>query len=171
MVLTHIREIQRDLPVLMLTCRMDDECIIEGLHAGADDYVIKPVRDEVLVARVQALLRRLRPLDQSMSTRFSLGPYTFDPDTCTVTYGKRAVVLTNREFELARLFFTNPQRPLSRQYLLECLWGKTSDDQTRTLDTHVARLRTKLELGATNGVRLNTLYAFGYRLETQHPQP
>lgn len=169
-VLRHIRKVQPQLPVLMLTCRADDEDIIEGLKAGADDYVTKPVSDEVLAVRVEALLRRLRLPEPESDEVLTLGAYSFDPATSSAHFGGQAVVLTNREFALARLFFANPNRPLSRQYLLECLWGKGADLQTRTLDTHVARLRTKLHLGAQNGIKLNTLYAFGYRLEPQGPQ-
>lgn len=164
-VLEHIREARREIPVIMLTCRSEDEHVVSGLRAGADDYLAKPVREEVLTARIEAILRRLRPPTLPMDERLSLGPYTLQRAGCLVTFGDQIVTLTNREFELAALFFANPNRPLARQYVLECLWGKGADHLTRTLDTHVARLRTKLKLGPSTGVRLNTLYGFGYRLE------
>lgn len=164
-VLQHIRQFDPKLPVLMISCRTGEEDIVHGLEAGADDYVIKPVNVPILMARIRALLRRIEQEDFDSDKPFDLGIYRFDPGACAVSFYDQKVVLTNREFALARLFFRNPNRPFARQYLLECLWGKSPDMQTRTLDTHVARLRTKLDLCDTNGVKLTTLYGYGYRLE------
>lgn len=156
----------RDLPIIMLTCRSADTDIVEGLNSGADDFVVKPVCPEVLVARVNSLLRRLQPIEDHDNASFVAGIYTFHPASTSVTFHDKTAVLTNREFSLAKLFFTNPHRAFSRHYLIERLWGKSPDMETRTLDTHVARIRTKLDLRRSNGVKLATLYGYGYRLET-----
>lgn len=164
-VLNHIRRSGARIPVMMVTCRTEGECIVEGLRAGADDYVTKPIRSDVFQARVQALMRRIQEPGDQANTQFSLFGYDFNPALATVRFSGGTVTLTSREFELARMFFKNPHRSLSRQYLLERLWGKAADQQSRTLDTHVARLRAKLDLAGVTGVRLKSLYAFGYRLE------
>lgn len=164
-VIRHVRERDRQVPIIMVTCCAEDADALEGLEAGADDYLVKPVKLPLLVARIKAFLRRVRATDTLIPHHFALGLYRFDPDSSAATFGDQTVVLTNREFALARLLFTHPHRAFSRQYLLEALWGTSPDVQTRTLDTHVARLRTKLALGKTNGVRLTTLYGYGYRLE------
>ena len=164
-VLEHIRKQDSAIPVLVLSCRDDDSEILKGFEAGADDYITKPANPEILMARLRALLKRIaKPSSQNLET-YSLGRYTFEPATSSVHFNEREVVLTNREFAVAWLLFTNPHRAFSRHYLLERLWGKAPDNQTRTLDTHIARLRTKLELDRDAGVRLTTLYGYGYRLE------
>lgn len=164
-VLQEVRSKYPLMPVIMMTCRCSDADVIAALDEGADDYAIKPVNTAILNARITAVLRRKGAQVDVQRGPMELGPYRLDPKSCTVTFAGKSVVLTNREFALAWLFFTNPNRPLSRQYVLDQLWGKGTDSQTRTLDTHIARLRTKLWLGKANGVRLNTLYGFGYRLE------
>jgi len=154
-----------DLPVLMLTSRSRDADIVEGLNSGADDYVVKPVQEGVLLARVNALLRRLRSNVEDGPEPAAFGRYLFDPRACTVAYDAKSIVLTNREFQLAYLLFQHPDRAFSRQYLIERLWGTVPDVQTRTLDTHVARIRSKLQLRPDRGFKLTTLYGYGYRLE------
>lgn len=164
-VLRHIKEFHPDLPVLLLTSRSDDNDIIQGLRSGADDFVSKPANPEVLLARVDALLRRFAVKSPDNAQIIRVDPYVLDNAEGRVTCAGQEITLTNREFQLAWLLFRNVNRPLSRQYLLERLWGKLIDLQTRTLDTHVGRLRVKLKLGASNGVKLTALYGFGYRLD------
>lgn len=165
-VLSHVRASNLLVPVIMLTSFADSRKIIEGFSAGADDYITKPADPDILIARLRAALRRTGSVTNSVDKPFGLGPYVFDPHNVTATYIGKTVQLTNREFALARLLFTNPHKSFSRQYLLEYLWGKSPSMQTRTLDTHIARLRSKLSLGRATGVKLSTLYGFGYRLES-----
>lgn len=151
-------------PVLMLTSRADDSDVVEGLGSGADDYIVKPVVADVLVARINAIMRRAglaRPASQT--SRF--GPYVFDRATESVDHNGESVKMTAKEFALALAFFENLSRPLSRTWLLETVWGTTADLESRTLDAHVSKIRAKLSLRAETGYRLLPVYSYGYRLE------
>ena len=152
-------------PVLLLTSRSNEEDIVEGLNAGADDYVIKPVQPSVLTARVNALLRRAYPVAAAERVE-AFGDYVFDSAAETVAVaGAPGPALTNKEFTLALLMFRNTHRALSRGHILEAVWGRNPDLQTRTLDMHISRVRTKLNLRPENGFRLSPVYSYGYRLE------
>lgn len=157
------------LPVVLITARSADEDTVAGLVAGADDYVTKPVRKPVLLARVEALLRRLAPVDADNVERF--GDYVFDRSRDSVIARDQECVLTTKEFNLALLLFRNLHRPLARRYMMEEVWGATADVSSRTLDTHVCRLKTKLGLTAANGYSFGPVYGFGYRLERTTPAP
>ncbi len=152
------------LPVLMITSRTDASDIVTGLSAGADDYIVKPLHPEVFLARVEAAFRRAR-LNRPAPRSATYGPYHFDTATQTVTFAGETVKLTAKEFALAQMFFENMSRPLSRAYLLDAIWGQSPEAETRTLDAHVSRIRTKLALRAENGYRLAPIYSYGYRLE------
>ncbi len=150
-------------PVIMITSRVGDPDIIAGLNAGADDYVTKPVQDDVLKARVDALLRRSYA-DQNRKIE-TFGDYQFDIAASTISIAGQAVVTTAKEFSLALLLFRNLHRPLSRAYIMEAVWGHSPDLMTRTLDAHVSKIRGRLGLRPQNGLRLSSVYSFGYRLE------
>lgn len=151
-------------PVLMLTSRADDSDVVAGLDSGADDYVVKPVVADVLLARVQAILRRAG-LARPPLQRAQFGPYVFDKASESVEFNGETVKLTAKEFALALAFFENLSRPLSRTWLLESVWGTTADLESRTLDAHVSKIRAKLSLRAEMGYRLLPVYSYGYRLE------
>jgi DNA-binding response OmpR family regulator len=151
------------LPVLFMTGRAGEEDIITGLAAGADDYMIKPIRRGELVARVQALLRRAYP-DQRSAGQIRFGDYVFEGSTARVTINGTPVEVTQKEFELALLFFRNLGKPLSRAYILESVWSQEPEVPSRTMDTHVSRVRNKLQLRPENGFRLAPVYSFGYQL-------
>ena len=151
------------LPVLLLTGRGDDADVLEGFAAGADDYVTKPAQPAILRARVEALLRRAYPAPAS--GRETFGRYEMDAQSQDAWLDGQTVVLTAKEFQLALTLFRNQSRALSRGYLLEAVWGKNPDLETRTLDAHASRIRQKLGLRPENGFRLSTVYSYGYRLE------
>lgn len=153
-----------NLPVLFMTSRSGEDDIVEGLAAGADDYMIKPIRRGELVARVQALLRRAYP-NQTTVEQIQFGDYVFDSRTSRLTIFGAPVDLTQKEFDLALLFFRNLGRPLSRAYILEAVWSRDVEIPSRTMDTHVSRVRSKLNLRPENGFRLAPVYSYGYRLE------
>ncbi len=153
-----------NLPVLFMTSRSGEDDIVAGLAAGADDYMIKPIRRGELVARVQALLRRAYP-NQNAVEQLQFGNYIFEVRTGRVTMNGVQVDLTQKEFDLALLFFRNLGRPLSRAYILEAVWARDIEIPSRTMDTHVSRVRTKLQLRPDNGFRLAPVYSYGYRLE------
>ena len=150
--------------VIMLTARTQSADIVAALNAGADDYVSKPVDNAVLLARINAVLRRLQSAEPTSQAELIAG-LKFDPLSETVTGPAGEVQLTSKEFALALSLFRNLNRPLSRAYLLETVWGRRPDLATRTLDAHVSRLRTKLDLRPERGYRLAPVYSFGYRLE------
>jgi DNA-binding response OmpR family regulator len=164
-VLEYIRKFHPDMPAIMLTARTENTDIVRGLQAGADDYVSKPVDPDVLAMRIKSLLRRSKGEVKNVSENVILGRYLLRPSASTIYLGDEEIVLPKREFDMAMLFFKNPNRLLSRQYLAATLWGKVIDYQSRTIDTHVARLRKNLKLDPTCGISLNALYGFGYTLQ------
>lgn len=152
-----------DLPIIFVTHRDAESDVVSALNTGADDYVVLPLRANELAARVNAVWRRANP--RAEAKRVELPPYTLDVGERELMLHGRRVELTHKEFDLAAFLFRNVGRLLSRGHLLEAVWGKSVDVPTRTLDTHVSHLRTKLGLRPENGFRLATVYNFGYRLE------
>lgn len=152
-------------PIIMLTSRSGADDIVTALHAGADDFIIKPEDPAVILARIEAVVRRIRP-GVDRTREYNFGPYCFIPRDDRVLVDGAVVALTSKEFALAFLFFAEMDRPLSRDYLLEKVWNSVPGVATRTLDVHVSRIRSKLELSAQRGYRLRTIFGYGYRLET-----
>lgn len=155
-------------PMLMVTSRNEDADIVEGLAAGADDFLSKPISPAVLGARIEALLRRAYPV-QTRGGSEELAGYVFDSFTLTVRFDGQSVELTSKEFELAHLLFRNLHRALARSYLVEAVWGGDPNVNSRSLDVHISRVRTKLALRPERGFRLVPVYSYGYRLETLTP--
>jgi DNA-binding response OmpR family regulator len=151
------------VPVLFVTSHVDEGDLVEALKAGADDYMCKPVRVPELLARLHALLRRAYP-EQSGEVLVS-GDFVFDQKSKTLAIKGEPVELKHREYELAYLLFSRLGELLSRKYLQESVWGGQVDVVSRTLDTHISRLRVKLDLRPKNGYRLSSVYSLGYRLE------
>lgn len=164
-VLSWARErLPANLPIMFMTSRSSEDDIVAGLAAGADDYMIKPIRRGELVARVQALLRRAYPTQNAVE-QIQFGDYIFETRTGRTSMKGCAIELTQKEFDLALLFFRNIGRPLSRAYILEAVWSRDVEIPSRTMDTHVSRVRTKLNLRPENGYKLAPVYSYGYRLE------
>lgn len=155
-------------PILFLTSRAEESDIVAGLAVGADDYMIKPVRGGELVARVRALLRRAYP-EAPQEQLVRQGAYQFDARARTVTLDGAPVELSPREFDLALFLFRNIGRLLSRDVVEQAVWGRAMEAGSRTLDTHISRLRIKLALRPDNGVRLTSVYSHGYRFEEAGP--
>lgn len=153
-----------NLPILFMTSHSSEDDIVAGLAAGADDYMIKPIRRGELVARVHALLRRAYPTQKNGEV-LQFGNYSFETRTHRLTMKGNLVELTQKEFDLALLLFRNIGRPLSRAYILEAVWSRDVEIPSRTMDTHVSRVRSKLQLRPENGFRLAPVYSYGYRLE------
>jgi DNA-binding response OmpR family regulator len=152
------------IPVIFMTRKDSDEDVVYALEQGADDYVSKPVSKGVVMARVRAMERRVFG-EKTEKEIIKAGQFDIDPSAGTVVRDGEAVNLTDREVKLAILLFSNVGRLLSRDYLLENVWGINPDVVTRTVDTHVSRLRQKLELYPENGWQLKAVYQHGYRLE------
>jgi DNA-binding response OmpR family regulator len=152
------------LPVLLMIGSASEEDIIEALAIGIDDYLIKPIRRSELTTRVQVLLRRAYPY-QHAAEQLRFGRYTFETGSGQLRFDDTSIALTQKEFNLALLFFRNLGRPLSRATILEAVWSRNVEIPSRTMDTHVSRVRSKLQLRAENGFRLTPVYSYGYRLE------
>jgi len=157
-------ELASRIPILFATNRRAEADLVAGLSAGADDFMVKPISVAELEARVHALLRRAYPSHHDVELEF--GPYHFFPQARTLQVNGEPVDLKHREYELALFLFQNLGRLLSREHLREAVWGRGPDEPSRSLDTHISRLRTKLSLRPANGFLLSAVYGLGYRLET-----
>jgi DNA-binding response OmpR family regulator len=157
-VLAEIRG-RSDVPVLMLTALGDEGHEVRGLRHGADDYVAKPFSYEVFVARVRALLRKTI---QARSAVLDVCGIRVDPETHRVTVDGEAVVLDRKEYALLHYLLLNRNRVLTREQILDALWGRDYDGDIRTIDTHVKTLRARL---GGRGDRIATVRGVGYRFE------
>lgn len=156
------RHLLSQVPTLFVTSRADEEDVVAALAAGADDYMVKPVGQSELKARILALLRRSFP--EAMGP-LAVGDYVFDPASKTVFLRGEKVDIPPREFELAFFMFRQAGRLVSRRRLQEAVWKSSGETASRSVDTYVSRIRTRLKLGQDNGYRLCSVYRQGYRLE------
>jgi DNA-binding response OmpR family regulator len=161
--LDRIRDMS-DVPVLMLTARADELERVRGLHAGADDYVVKPFGKQELIARVQALLRRAARSERTQeSDSYGDGYLTIDWGQRRVTVGDREVQLTPLEFRLLSTFVRNPRQVLSREQLLELVWGDAYGVGGDQVKLYIGYLRRKLDPDTPDSVPIETVRGFGYR--------
>jgi two-component system phosphate regulon response regulator PhoB len=151
----------RDIAVLMLTARREEQDRIRGLSLGADDYLTKPFSPQELVLRVGAILRRMRSVPAEASATLTLGQLKIDTAAHVVRVAGEAVELTPTEYKLLLLLAERKGRVQDRAHLLESVWEAAPDIQTRTVDMHVQRLRAKLGVA---GDMIETVRGFGYRL-------
>ncbi len=151
------------IPVVFLTQRDSEQDIVQALDAGADDFLAKPARPAELLARIKALARRINPDNEKELLNF--GPFQIDTQQRIISLHGEVVTLTDKDFDLSLFLFQNQGRLLTREMLLERVWGVTRDINTRTVDTHMSRLRRRLGLNPENGFRIKTIYQRGYRLE------
>jgi len=149
---------ESDAPILILTARTDTEDRVEGLDSGADDYLVKPFERKELLARMRALMRRRPPQGTASLT---VGDLRLNPDTREVYRGDRPIDLTNREFELLEYLMRNERLVVSRERLLEEVWGYDPMAMTNTIDVFISNLRRKLEAGGEPRV-LHTKRGAGY---------
>lgn len=151
------------IPVVFLTQRDSEQDVVHALDAGADDFLAKPARPAELLARIKALARRINPENEKDLLNF--GPFQIDTQQRIVSLHGEVLTLTDKDFDLSLFLFQNQGRLLTREMLLERVWGVTRDINTRTVDTHMSRLRRRLGLNPENGFRIKTIYQRGYRLE------
>lgn len=163
--LGHLHATERNTPpVIFVTSRNSEEDIVRALRQGADDYMVKPARREELLARIEALTRRLASTVQTSANR-QYGNIELDHHQHAVFVDGQPITLTHKEFALTRYLLENLGKLLSRDTLLEEVWGHSSNLKTRTVDTHISRLRRKLQLTPAKQWQLSAIYQHGYRLD------
>ena len=160
----ELRRLGRNVPILMLTAKGRVEDRVRGLDAGADDYLIKPFSTGELLARVRALLRRFQRSGSGNSPKLVLGEVVVDFVRLEATRGGQPLHLTGKELAMLRLMAETPGEPVSRERFLDLVWGVNAFPTTRTVDTHLASLRSKIETDPENPVFLKTVHGVGYRL-------
>jgi DNA-binding response OmpR family regulator len=163
-VCAELRRLAIAVPVLMLTAKGQIEDRVNGLDAGADDYLVKPFSTDELLARVRALLRRVERKTKS-AVKLKLGDVEIDLARQTALRGKKSIRLTAKEFAMLRLMAGAEGEPVSREKFLDAVWGYTTFPTTRTVDNHIASLRAKLEKNPDEPRWLKTMHGVGYKLD------
>jgi len=162
-VLWEIRQrLHATVPVIFYTARDQEGDVVRALRAGADDYLVKPAGRLELLARLESVTRRRRRVE---SQAFEVGVFRVDRQTRSITRDNEPVELTTKDFDLAALLLSNVGQLLSRTYLHQAIWRHRVVRSSRTLDTHVSRVRTRLKLMPEYGWRLEAVYRYGYRLQ------
>ena len=153
------------VPVIMLTAKDSEIDKVVGLEIGADDYVTKPYSSRELLARVKAVLRRLAEPEDLLPSTLESGPVRMDVERHTVSVHGRSASLPLKEFELLEMLLRNSGRVLTRMQLIDRVWGSDYVGDTKTLDVHVKRLRSKIEPDPTNPVHIVTVRGLGYKFD------
>jgi two-component system response regulator ResD len=162
------REIRKtsQLPILMLTAKGEEIDRIVGLELGADDYIVKPFSPREVVARIKAVLRRTSEQPKSDSSVITYNGLTIDLKSYTVTLRGEPVICTPKEIEILHMLAANPGQVFTREQLLSKVWGYDFAGETRTVDTHIKRIRAKLDSTGL-GWSIKTIYGVGYKFETE----
>ncbi|HHZ8353514.1 phosphate regulon transcriptional regulator PhoB [Morganella morganii] len=155
----------REIPVMMLTARGEEEDRVKGLETGADDYLTKPFSPKELVARVKAILRRISPM--AADDLIAMNGLTLDPASHRVTSNENPLEMGPTEFKLLHFFMTHPERVYSREQLLNYVWGENVYVEDRTVDVHIRRLRKALEAGGHDKM-IQTVRGTGYRFSVRY---
>lgn len=165
------REIRKQstVPIIMITARGEDFEKIMGLDIGADDYIVKPFSPSEVMARLRAVLRRLDRAAQEPDRAVSAGNLRVDLQNYQAQVAGRDVMLTKKEIEILYTLAAHPGRVFSRGNLLESLWGYDYLGDTRTVDSHIKRLRQKLEAAGASGFDIKAIWGVGYKLEEAAP--
>ncbi|MDR2974388.1 MAG: response regulator transcription factor [Propionibacteriaceae bacterium] len=154
-------------PIIMITARGEDADRIMGLDIGADDYIVKPFSPGEVMARVRAVLRRIVTENGPTDKVFRFGDLSIDLNQSTTVIGPTSIPLTRRETELLWLLASHKNRVYPREVLLDILWGYDYDGDLRTVDTHIKRLRAKLDAVQHPGWAVTTVWGVGYKFEVK----
>lgn len=166
---TVCKEIRRtsNVPIIMITARGEDFEKIMGLEIGADDYIVKPFSPGEVMARIKAILRRIVKEEEAQTQRLTYGNLTICLDDYTVTIDGKAVPLTKKEIEILWTLATTKNKVFSRENLLNSLWGYDYFGDSRTVDSHIKRLRAKLETYLHPSWEIKTIWGVGYKFEVK----
>jgi DNA-binding response OmpR family regulator len=170
----RVRREQTYIPVLLLTSRSSELDRVLGLDLGADDYITKPFSVMEFIARIRAVFRReaaMQKVTHSNKRIIKAGELTIDEDQRSVFLGKKEIDLTAREFDLLKHFASHPGRVFRRSELLDQVWGYGHDGYEHTVNSHINRLRAKIEQDANNPKQIVTIWGVGYKLETLGTNP
>ena len=159
----RIRATNKQIGIIMLTARTQEMDKVTGLMTGADDYVTKPFSPAELTARIDALYRRLGGEPNVDSEVLAQGPFVMNTRNHTLEKSGTRIRLTQVEYNILRLFMQNPGRALSREDILNAVWGRDYDGELKIVDVNIRRLRIKIEDDATNPTYINTVWGFGYK--------
>jgi two-component system response regulator RegX3 len=165
---------QSSVPIIMVTAKSGEIDTVVGLEVGADDYVTKPYRIRELVARTRALLRRASgdstdEVEPAATSTLRVGDVTLDPEAHRLTVRGTEVAVPLKEFEVLHLLLANAGRVLTREVLIDRVWGSDYVGDTKTLDVHIKRLRSKVEVDPSAPTRIVTIRGLGYKYERQPP--
>lgn len=153
------------VPIIMITAKSEDADRILGLEVGADDYIIKPFSPKEVLSRINAILRRIHFEKESTPKLLQLGTLQLHLDNRKAFYQAAEIRLTKKEFELLVLFASYPQKVFSRDNILDAVWGYDYYGDSRTVDSHIKRLRAKLKQAGVTACQIETVWGEGYRLE------
>jgi DNA-binding response OmpR family regulator len=162
-VCSYIRK-RGDIPIIILSARIDKENKMNGFLLGADDYLEKPIDIDILSAKIKALFKRYYDVHESLANIKS-GDIVINRDTMTVTYRGNVLNLTIKEYELLLLFALNKGKVLNKDFIFNTIWGADSDSENQTLTVHIKMLRDKIEEDSKNPMRIKTVWGVGYRYE------
>lgn len=161
------------VPIIMVTARGSELDTVVGLEVGADDYVTKPFRMRELTARIRAVLRRAPnvPAIEASHDLIEIGEICLDTTRHELRISDSPVALPLKEFELLELLMSNPNRVMTRDMIIDRVWGPYHTSDTKTLDVHIKRLRSKIEPDPTNPTFITTVRGLGYRFESKSKKP
>jgi len=166
-VLKYIRTRSQNIGIIMLTARTNEEDKVLGLEYGADDYINKPFSPKELIARIRALIRRVTTIDMVKEEveKVHSGEFTLNFSERKFFKGEEEIELTPKEFEILELFMKNKGKSLSRDEILDRIWGKNYYGDLKVVDVNIRRIRMKIEKDSSNPSYLKTVWGYGYRWE------
>ena len=156
-----------NIPILMLTARVEEADKLVGLELGADDYVVKPFSPREVVARVRTILRRAAAVDLPKPELIQVGDLQIDPDQHTVIVSDRQIELTPTEFDILVVLARQPKRVFTRLQIMEQAQGDAFEGYERTIDAHIKNIRLKLEINPKKPAYIHTVFGVGYKLEVK----
>ena len=161
------REVRKfsNVPIIMITARGEDYEKIMGLEIGADDYIVKPFSPGEIIARINAILRRITPKNDDGEKIFSFGNLEIDLNNFTVKINNEIISLTKKEIEILWTLVTNQNKVFTRENLLDLIWGFDYFGESRTVDTHIKRLRAKLDNYKHDKWNIKTIWGVGYKFD------